>query len=277
MTAAPLAARSLSGFGGMDVAALARLVAANRFIPIPPSERSFVGDGDFRAIGAEFLCHFVRLGGLAPDHAVLDIGCGIGRMALPLTQYLSGTGSYDGIDVVAEGIAWCRATISPVYSNFRFHHLDVRNTLYNPGGALMAEAVHLPFGNRRFDFILMTSVLTHLTEAETRAYVREVGRLLRPGGSCFLSLFLMNEASRAGLRADRRRLPFDPDSPGPQYLADATQPASAVAYDEDFLMGLFAEAGLTPARPVLPGHWSGRRGASYQDLCVLTRQCEGTK
>ena len=75
----------------------------NRFLPVPPTERQFVGDGDFRAVGAEFLHHFVALGGLRPDDHVLDLGCGIGRMAVPLTQYLSDRASYLGIDVVEDG------------------------------------------------------------------------------------------------------------------------------------------------------------------------------
>ena len=44
--------------------------------PMPGPDESFVGDGDYRAIGAEFLKHFVQLGGLRPDETVFEIGCG---------------------------------------------------------------------------------------------------------------------------------------------------------------------------------------------------------
>jgi Methylase involved in ubiquinone/menaquinone biosynthesis len=91
---------------------LTQSVLSNRFLPAPPPENVFVGDGDYRAIGAEFLGHFVRLGGLKPSDRVLDIGCGIGRMAVPLTQYLDSDAVYEGIDPVGEGIAWCTKTIS---------------------------------------------------------------------------------------------------------------------------------------------------------------------
>lgn len=256
----------------VEVEVLAECIAGNLFLPVPPPERHFVGDGDFRAIGAEFLRHFVTLGGLKPQHRVLEIGCGIGRMALPLTQYLKpGVGRYDGIDVVADGIAWCREAISTVYGNFRFHHLDVRNELYNPEGALDGVEVELPFGDDSFDFVFMTSVLTHLRQPEVEHYAGEVARLLAPGGRCFVSLFLMDEVARAGLRADRRRLPFDPDAAGPEYLADPGNPAAAVAFERTFILQAFAAAGLRLARPIAAGHWSGRPSRNYQDLAVFER------
>ena len=37
-------------------------VRGNRFLPQPEANNVFVGDGDFRAIGAEFLGHFIRIG-----------------------------------------------------------------------------------------------------------------------------------------------------------------------------------------------------------------------
>jgi SAM-dependent methyltransferase len=253
----------------MTVATLARSYAANRFMPLP--DLDFAGDGDFRAIGAEFLEHFVRLGGLDPACRVLDIGCGIGRMALPLTQYLT-EGSYDGIDVVREGIAWCARAITPVYGNFRFHHLDCRNPVYNPGGGLAAERAALPFADGGFDFVVMTSLLTHLDRAATGAYAAEVARLLRPGGRCFISLFLINAESRAGLAAGRSRFAFDPAEPGPDFEAEPERPGHAVAYDEAWLMERFAGLGLKPARPVSYGAWSGRTAGHYQDLCVLEKE-----
>ncbi|MCR6631663.1 MAG: class I SAM-dependent methyltransferase [Magnetospirillum sp.] len=270
---APAAISLVKGPRAPDVGTVARVYAANRFIPVPPSERHFVGDGDFRAIGAEFLGHFVRLGGLAPTHRVLEIGCGIGRMALPLTQWLSyGAGSYDGVDVVKDGIAWCAQTITPAYGNFRFHHLDYRNPVYNPVGNLPADRVALPFADGRFDFVVMTSVLTHLDQATTEAYAAEMGRLLRPGGRCFLSLFLMNDDARAGLRQEHRRLAFDPGAAGPEYQADPANPGMGVAFDDAWLMALFARHGLRLGAPVAYGHWSGRRSANYQDLLVLVRE-----
>ena len=250
--------------------ALSLAYANNRFMPIPPEERNFAGDGDFRAIGAEFLTHFVDLGGLVPAAKVIEIGCGIGRMALPLTQYL--TGSYDGVDIVLHGIDWCSRVITPVYDTFRFHRLDVRNPVYNPGGELAAERAVMPFAAGSFDFAILTSVFTHLDEIAITAYVAELARLLRPGGRCFLSLFLMNDSARAGIWAGESRFPFDTQGTGPVFEAEPDRPGHAVACDEAWLNGLLAHHGLDPARPVNYGSWSGQKASHYQDRVVVEKR-----
>src|SRR5262245_55753272 len=70
----------------------------------PPRRLRFVGDGDFAAIGREFAGYLRTYAGLSPDHRVLDVGCGIGRIAVPLLDYLSERGSYDGFDIVPRAI-----------------------------------------------------------------------------------------------------------------------------------------------------------------------------
>src|ERR1700722_15210211 len=76
---------------------------------LPPSElQEWVGLGGpavFKATGNEFLGYLVDLCGLQPGDAVLDVGCGSGRMALPLTGYLNREGRYAGFDVAPEAIS----------------------------------------------------------------------------------------------------------------------------------------------------------------------------
>src|SRR5205085_6486747 len=67
--------------------------AGDELLPPPALARS-VG-GEFRATGAEFLRYFIELGGLRPTEHVLDVGCGVGRMAVPLTGYLDAGGRYE--------------------------------------------------------------------------------------------------------------------------------------------------------------------------------------
>ncbi len=74
----------------------------------PPKRMIFVGAGEFKKIGKLFLYYFIEYGGLRPNENVLDVGCGIGRKAAPLTKYLNETGSYEGFDIVDHGISWCK-------------------------------------------------------------------------------------------------------------------------------------------------------------------------
>jgi SAM-dependent methyltransferase len=253
-----------------DIDVLCGHLAANRFMPIPPPELISCGDGDFRGIGAEFLGRLVRDAGLLPSHRVLDIGCGIGRLALPMTQYLDQSGTYDGIDPLRDAIEWCAATITPVYSNVRFQNLDLHHPRYNPGGIVDTATVRLPFDDGTFDIVCMISVLTHLHEPDVLRYAEETARLLVPGGLCFATAFLMNPAARAALAAGNGCLDFDPEGPGPIYEGNAA-PLAAVAFDEDVLVEKFLRHGLRRRLPVEYGHWSGRAPASFQDICIFEK------
>lgn len=251
---------------------LKRHCIANRFLPVPPPTLHDVGDGDFRAIGAEFLGHFVTLGGLAPGHAVLDIGCGTGRMAIPLTQYLDpDRGSYAGFDVVAAGVHWCRDTVTPLYPNFSFRHIDLANGVYNPKGRQAVAETHLPYADGAYDFILATSVFTHLLLVDVARYFQEIARLCRPHGRLFATFFLLNERSRTALAATPGRLSIDPRAAGPDVPANPESPCSAMAQNEDWILETAAANGLRLAAPIAYGFWSGRAGLSFQDICVFER------
>jgi SAM-dependent methyltransferase len=253
-------------------ASLLKSIRRNRFLPIPAQERNFVGDGDFLAIGCEFLRHFVELGGLMPQHRVLEIGCGIGRMALPLTQFLEApAGRYTGFDVVPAGIEWCQQNIAAAYGNFEFLHLDFRNQLYNPNGRLGEGEAALPFDSESVDFLFMTSVVTHLDPGYTAYYLREAARLLRPNGRLFVTAFIIDEANRSLVEAKKARPAFQLDGNGPDYIADREHPMAAVAFDASWFLGTARTHGLQLQRPIAFGHWSGRVAENYQDICVFQR------
>lgn len=69
-------------------------------------------EDDFGESGKRYLPMLVDMGGLTPADRVLDVGCGAGPIAVTLTKYLDSRGSYEGFDIVTQGINWCRTTIT---------------------------------------------------------------------------------------------------------------------------------------------------------------------
>src|SRR5687768_526087 len=66
--------------------------------------------------------------GLRPEHRVLDIGSGLGNLALGLADFLRG--GYDGLEIHPEAVAWCQRAITPRHPGFRFHRADVASRAY---------------------------------------------------------------------------------------------------------------------------------------------------
>jgi SAM-dependent methyltransferase len=262
-----------SPLGSERIADLQGYIGRNRFLPVPPSEDNFVGDGDYLAIGTEFLGHFIELGGLRAHERVLDVGCGIGRMAVPLTQYLDpDTARYVGIDPASAGIQWCTRNIGSVYPNFRFMHLDIANALYNPDGYIRGTEIALPFANGSFDFAIMTSVVTHLPSEEILPYFREISRLMELGGRLFLSAFVIAPDRGEGLIP---RVAFRRDGEGPAWYGNPQAPLAAVAFDDGFLDRALETAGFEIALKRF-GHWRGGNGAPhYQDFFVAVKTSRG--
>lgn len=240
---------------------------------IPPRRHHFVGhaDSDFAATGDEFLRHFRELGGLRASDRVLDIGCGIGRMARPLTGFLGadGPGSYDGFDVNPEGIAWCAARYD---ERFTFVVADLFNARYNPSGTQPAAAFRFPYDDGRFDFALATSVFTHLLEPEADRYVAESARTLAPGGRLFATWFLLDEGSRAALAGGRAALPFRTPDARVAVVSDEV-PEEAIAFDRAWVAETLGRHGLT-LTAVHEGAWRGETdppAPTFQDIVLATK------
>lgn len=238
---------------------------------VPPARLHTVGDTDFRATGDEFMALFRDLVDLRPDERVLDVGCGIGRLARPLAGYLSSAGSYDGFDVAEIAIKWCQRHYAEAHHNFRFTYVNVANGSYNPDGGVPAERFCFPYPDASFDFVYLTSVFTHMMPAATERYVDEIARVLAPGGRCLLTFFLLNDESRGLIGQGRSTQPFA-DVEAPYAVVDPAIPERAVAYEEPWVLTLLSEAGLSPRMPPNYGSWCGRESfTSYQDIVVADR------
>jgi SAM-dependent methyltransferase len=216
------------------------VVLGQRSRSMPP-QRLFI-DAD-RTDGSHDQREFVWVGestvsdmmtsGLQPHHRVLEVGCGIGRLALPLTRRLHG-GAYDGIEITSEKVAYCEKTIAAGHPGFRFHHADIFNRYYNPGGRLAAGDYVFPFTDDEFDYVFLVSVFTHMLPPDMEHYMAEIARVLRPGGRTYISYFVEWLAPGD---------PFFTHTPVSMVM-DSEEPEHAVVYAESYVLGLYRRHGL---------------------------------
>lgn len=235
---------------------------------IPPRGLIYTGSGDFLEVGQRFLDHFITYADLKPHHHVLDVGSGIGRMAVALTQYLSPQAQYEGFDVVKRGVMWCRKHITPHFPNFHFRHADLANDLYTSGGG-KASAFQFPYEDSRFDRTIVISVFTHMVRPEVERYLSEVHRTLKPGGVAFATFFILNDEARRQMKEGAFR--FDHYQDG-CWLMDPGVRSANVAYMETDLIGMSKDAGLNVDK-ILYGKWSGRQDqvTDFQDIVIMRR------
>lgn len=93
----------------------------------------------------------------------LDVGCGYGRMAMELIAKNPSAFIY-GVD------------IAPTFVRL------FNRQLKNRGQALLANARHLPFPDKKFDFVYLISVLAFIKKKSDRQRViQEIFRVLKPG------------------------------------------------------------------------------------------------
>jgi SAM-dependent methyltransferase len=247
---------------------LADTVTGRRDKLTPPRRRQFVGDSDFQATGEEFARLFHRLAQLRPSDRVLDIGCGIGRMARVLVPELQPPGSYDGFDVVADAIVWCREHYGGTSAPFRFQHADLFNAEYNPRGIGSAVGYRFPYNDASFDLALATSVFTHLLPDAADRYLAEAARVLAPGGRLFATWYLLDTEGRLVESS-----PFRSYEPAvPAAVADLDVPEAAVAYPESWLRDRLRTHNLKLRGAVQYGTWAGDQGATHQDVVVAERE-----
>ncbi|HET6446921.1 MAG TPA: class I SAM-dependent methyltransferase [candidate division Zixibacteria bacterium] len=269
----PLMRRRIRQFYYFLIDMLDRLLSRRREMVPPKRIRpDYVVSSGFTEHGELFAQYAIELSRLEPEDRVLDLGCGIGRIAVPLTAYLNQKGSYEGLDIVPESIAWCRKEISTRHPNFNFQIADVYNNQYNPSGTQKAGEYTLPFDDGSFDLILLKSVFTHMLPDDVKNYLSEIARTLKNGGRVLITFFLLTELSLAAMEngSARREFNYVFDS----YRTESDQVLeSAIAYDESYVRQLFASAGLEIEDPIHYGTWTGRTDARFaQDIIVSAKQ-----
>ena len=133
-----------------------------------PTSDAFYASGNKAAtiLAGRIELHF----GPDPELDILDFGCGSGRVLLPLARLLPRC-RFSGNDVDAEAVSYL-SCVAP--TNCR-----AEANLYNPP---------LSYHKGSFDCIFAVSVWSHFPEDAALAWMREMKRLLKPGGLLLASV-----------------------------------------------------------------------------------------
>jgi len=237
----------------------------------PPKGAIFVGSGDFEEQGKRFLKHFKEWTDLAPNHTVLDVGSGIGRMAIPLINFLNEKGTYHGFDIVPQGIDWCKKNISAKHTNFHFHLADIKNSLYNPNGKMSSTEFIFPYDDATFDFVFLTSVFTHMQPTDVAHYLSEISRVMKPNAQCFITWFILDETSRSQLKKGLSEMDFSYET-GAYSLMNEKVADANIAFDHQWIINEMEKNQLSVQEPIKFGWWSKRAPAyDFQDIVVAIK------
>jgi SAM-dependent methyltransferase len=147
-------------------------------IPLPPAELLFLISGRFDNVDGYLLDGTLHLQnmqkvlekngiGIEAFDAILDFGCGCGRVLRQIRQRTSA--KLFGCDYNAKLVGWCRQNLS--FATFTQNRLQG----------------NLEYPDRSFDFIYAWSVFTHLTEHQSIFWIDELRRVLRPGGYLYFT------------------------------------------------------------------------------------------
>jgi len=104
---------------------------------------------------------------LNPGARILDVGCGTGSLLIEAAERIGPSGVLCGVEPAAEMIA---------YAQLKAQHRGVDLQLAE------GSAANLPHASSSFDVVFCTLALHHVPRALREDAVREMCRVLRPGG-----------------------------------------------------------------------------------------------
>jgi SAM-dependent methyltransferase len=241
---------------------------------------AWVGGDDPELAGeicASILLRHVPVGS---DTRLLDLGAGIGRVALAILRQRPQLRSLTGFDIIPRLVQFCQANISSQFSNVNFELLTERNAHYeryqgNVEGRSRAELIAAYAGS--IDSVYAFSVFTHVDVSDFVALLHFTGKLLKPGGRVLFTVFALTPFSRHQIATGRTSVPLPTvgyEQDGTVFIPNASDRLSFIGYDILRLEQMIVEAGLIPS-VIEYGDWRGDRlSATFQDVIVCRKPLE---
>lgn len=125
--------------------------------------------------GGDMATRLVDALAITPEHRVLELGCGVARIGRELAPRV---GAWHGADISSSIIAIARRRTAHL-RNVAFHELS---------------RTALPFADDTFDRAYSHLVLFHMDKEDLFLYLRELRRVLKPGGMLYFDTWNLLDA-----------------------------------------------------------------------------------
>lgn len=220
----------------------ARVVAADQV----------VGHGDFELIGRTQLA-LVQREGLQPEHTLVDLGCGIGRLAVHVIPTLVG-GSYIGVDISETMLKRAKARIAEAVPNPSCRVTWIKQS---------TPELDLP--ENSVDMIIAISVFTHMEPEDAYRYLKAALRVVKPGGRFIFSCTPLTTAIGKKIFLNSAKLDLKHRW---KYVRNVT---TSLDYMEEIarLAGWTALRWYAPDEPIMGPSNNGQMFSLDQATCVL--------
>lgn len=212
------------------------------------------------------------------DNNILDVGCGTGLLGIACEPFLGKKGRLVGIDVSKNDIDFCRSYYPA--NTFEFIHLDINNPFYSPSQG--SEKIGWPLEDASFDMVTALSVWTHLREEDALRYMKEVYRVLKPGGKAIITFFLLDHLYQNSVNTRSAKVGSYHLTPQLEWIFDqpaygssewltpkwAKVPEYAIGITTEGFKHLASTAKLDLIEQY-PGNWKEVPGVFFQDVTVF--------
>lgn len=109
----------------------------------------------------------VNLAHIKPGDQVLEVGCGTGTLSLATKQKVGLAGKVHGIDMIPQMIEISQRKAAQAGADIAFQ---------------LGSIDDIPFTANRFDAVLCSFMIFHMSEGVRRKGIQEIHRVLKPQG-----------------------------------------------------------------------------------------------
>ena len=108
--------------------------------------------------------------------------------------------------------------------------------------------------------------------SEVENYLKETSRVLKPGGRCMITWFILNEETQKLIAGNQSAMNFKYQH-GNYATIGETLHETGVGFNESYITSLYEKNGLSVLQPVYFGNWCGRKDfLDYQDIILAVKK-----